>query len=153
MLQYTDPKMWGPYFWFVMRCVAYNFPDNSTIYDSRYYVDFYTNLKYVLPCEKCKASYSKLIDKYPIEQYTKSKIKLLSWVELMYQETDKEIKASIENAKPAVKFVPKKPVAKPIKKINKVKKTGYPSAKISSRQMFQLRPKATGRSGCNCGNK
>ena len=151
MLQYNDPKIWGPHFWFMMRCVAYNFPDNATIYDSRYYIDFYTNIKYILPCEKCKLSYNKLMDKYPIDQYAKDKTKLMSWVEIMYQETDKEIKAQQKKSKSMIKIAPK-----PVKKFKNSNIRGLnlrhiprPSPPILNSKNISQVKQAKG--GCNCG--
>jgi hypothetical protein len=154
MLQYTDPKAWGPYFWFTMRCIAYNFPDNANIYDSRYYVDYYTNLKYVLPCEKCKASYSKLLDKYPVEDYAKNKTKLMSWIELIYQETEKEIKERQQQKKlqqqpPKKPFLFKKPAAKKYKNVTQ-QQAFKP---IVRRALPQQQPKPKAKGGCNCGKK
>ena len=63
MSEYTDPKSWGPHFWFVMRCTANNFPENPSINDAKYYVDFYTNLKNILPCPKCAVNYTKLLER------------------------------------------------------------------------------------------
>lgn len=94
MEQYTDPKQWGPHFWFTMRCVAYNYPNNAPSQIQAAHRTFYESFTKVLPCERCRMSYMRLFNKYPISQYLNSKKNLMDWVELMYQETEKEIKSS-----------------------------------------------------------
>ena len=90
MKEYTDPKFWGPYFWFMMRCIAYNFPSDASYHEKKYIIDFYNNLKNVLPCKKCRKNYGNILDKYPVENFLQSRNHLFDWVEMIYQQTDNE---------------------------------------------------------------
>lgn len=92
MEQYTNPKIWGPYFWFTMRCVAYNYSNTPTYPEKKIICDFYNNLSNLLPCKKCRSNFKNLLDKYPIENYLYNRNQLLNWVEMMYQYIDKETK-------------------------------------------------------------
>ena len=91
MSQYTDPKVWGSHFWFVMRCVANNYNKSSknspTIREKREIRTFFTNLKYILPCEKCKIHYAELLKQYPLEKSLCCKSCLIKWVEIIYKNT------------------------------------------------------------------
>lgn len=107
MDQYTNPKSWGPHFWFTMRCVAYNYPNEASTQVQEAHRTFYLSFGKVLPCERCRSSYIRLCNKYPISMYLHSKKTLMDWVELIYQETEKEIKSSpLYNKIRGVPYVP-----------------------------------------------
>lgn len=169
MTEYSDPKSWGPHFWFVMRCTANNFPDNPSINDAKYYVDFFTNLKNILPCPKCSTNYTKLLERYPIEQFAVNRDKLIKWVQLIYEETkkDKATQIAMEAAEKfkRIKFPPKfKPTIRsprvpfktPFKKVLKInRKDPAPAPLLAAappaptvatvanpgRKRFRLRPR------------
>jgi hypothetical protein len=92
-MSYTDPKSWGPHFWFMMRCVANNYSQNPSSQERRHVIDFYNNLKYVLPCKNCAFKYKNQIEKYPVADYSKNKNMLMDWVEMIYQNTDRDKRA------------------------------------------------------------
>ena len=39
--KYTNPKNWGPYFWFMMKCIAYNYPANPSTDDKQKTADYF----------------------------------------------------------------------------------------------------------------
>ena len=57
MSQYSSPKIWGPHFWFILRCVAHNYPLNPTPEEANHVKNFFHELQYVLPCEVCKYTF------------------------------------------------------------------------------------------------
>lgn len=130
MSKYTTPKVWGPYFWFVMRCLAYNYPTNPTAEEKKHHRDFYMGLQHLLPCKSCRKSYTTHIRAYPIDDALKRRSSLMAWVETIYNETNKMIKnQKTENAKTKTpmlkgnqqavqnqKIVKKKLLANPIQK-------------------------------------
>lgn len=89
--QYSSPKIWGPHFWFILRCIAHNYPLNPTPEDAQHVKTFFTELQYILPCEVCKYTFKQHFTKNPIEKGLVNKAKLIEWVELIYQETKKVI--------------------------------------------------------------
>lgn len=91
MSQYSSPKIWGPHFWFIMRCVANNYPTNPTHEDANHIKNFFTELQYILPCDICKYTYRQHVKRNPIENGLKSREKLVDWVEEMYDYTKKVI--------------------------------------------------------------
>lgn len=89
MSKYTVPKIWGPYYWFVMRSTAFNYsinPDETEIKQTK---NFFISLQYILPCKMCKKSYAEHLQKYSLDAALKNKNTLMEWVELIYNETQK----------------------------------------------------------------
>jgi len=89
MSKYTVPKIWGPYFWFVMRCVAHNYSNNPDDNEFNETKKFYSSLQHVLPCNKCKKSYSEHLEKYPLDKALQNRDSIMQWVEIIYSETQK----------------------------------------------------------------
>lgn len=65
---YKDPKYWGPHYWFVMKCIAENYPVKPSSSEKDRARIFYNNLKYFVPCETCRKHYTELIARYPVEE-------------------------------------------------------------------------------------
>lgn len=95
MSKNISPKIWGPHFWYVMRCIASTYPENPTNDQMIHAKNFYSELQYLLPCEKCRTSYTQHFEKYPIENWLVNNIKLSEWVELIYMETTNNISKNI----------------------------------------------------------
>lgn len=89
--QYSTPKIWGPHFWFMLRCMAHNYPIKPTSEDAKHIKIFFSELQYLLPCELCKYTFKQHYAKHPIEKGLLSKTNLVEWVETIYQETAKVI--------------------------------------------------------------
>lgn len=104
---YTSPKSWGPHFWFVMKCIAYNYPDNPTTEEKERVKKFYLDLQYLLPCAKCRKSYTEHIFNHPINHWLANGRKLFEWVNIIYKETNKNINANNGNANYSDKKVQK----------------------------------------------
>jgi len=92
MEDYTTPKSWGPHFWYIMRCTAYNYPTNPSREDIANTKTFYSIIQHILPCEICKYTYKQHFAKHPIDRYLSTKKKLIEWVEIMCAETKKIIR-------------------------------------------------------------
>lgn len=88
---YTSPKNWGPHFWYMMRCIAHNYPINPTINDARHTKIFYYEIQYILPCDICRYTFSQHLNKFPIDNNLDSREKLIEWVEHIYEMTKKDI--------------------------------------------------------------
>lgn len=91
MSQYTSPKIWGPHFWFMLRCLANNYPVRPTPEDVQHTRIFFYELQYLLPCDLCKYTFKQHYAKHPIEKGLTGKAALIEWVETIYQETKKVI--------------------------------------------------------------
>ncbi len=91
MEQYTNPRIWGPHFWFILKCIVHNYPMSPTAQDKEHIESYFYELQFVLPCEKCKYTFKQHYNKYPINKYLSSKTKLIEWLELIYDETNRSI--------------------------------------------------------------
>ena len=58
--------VWGPGMWHYMHTMSFNYPVEPTTDDKRHYRDFMINLKYVLPCGKCRANLRKNFKRLPL---------------------------------------------------------------------------------------
>ncbi len=91
MEQYTNPRIWGPHFWFILKCITHNYPMSPTAQDKEHMESFFYELQFVLPCEKCKYTFKQHYNKYPINKYLSCRTKLIEWLELIYDETNRSI--------------------------------------------------------------
>jgi hypothetical protein len=89
--EYVYPKYWGPHFWFMMRCIAYNYPDDPTLEEAEIARSFFNGFKNNLPCLKCQSAYRYHLKENPVEGALKNRDELMKWVECIYLETKKAI--------------------------------------------------------------
>lgn len=74
-----DPTVWGPKLWFVIHTFALNYPDNPTYEDRRVMEEFFNNLKYSIPCHKCRIHYRQNLQNNPIISYLDNKQSLFKY--------------------------------------------------------------------------
>jgi len=84
-----DPDVWGPPTWIFLHTVTLNYPNNPTMYDKKYYKNFFINLHYILPCEWCSKNYKQHLLKYPIDNYLNTKKNLVQWLINIHNEVNK----------------------------------------------------------------
>lgn len=60
------PKIWGESGWEFLHFVTLGYPENPTSDDKSKYYEYFNNLKYVLPCQKCKNNMSKHLESLPL---------------------------------------------------------------------------------------
>ena len=75
-----NPEIWGPYMWFILHLITFNYPKNPSHFDKQSYTNFFTSIKDILPCENCKKHYSKNLQVYPITPYLDSRKKIIEWL-------------------------------------------------------------------------
>lgn len=90
-----DPTVWGPKLWFVIHTVALNFPDNPTYEIIRQHEDFFNNLKYIIPCDKCRLHYTQRLDKNPVTKYLKDSNTLFKYTIDLHNEVNKSLDKKI----------------------------------------------------------
>ncbi|HLX54740.1 MAG TPA: Erv1/Alr family FAD-linked sulfhydryl oxidase [Aquella sp.] len=74
------PEIWGRYGWCFFHFVTLGYPDNPTEEDKIHYYEYITNLKYVLPCEKCRHNLKNHLKKYPLtETALSNRANLVKW--------------------------------------------------------------------------
>ena len=58
--------VWGPGIWHYLHTMSFNYPMNPTLSDKHHYRNFVLELKYVLPCGKCRKNLIKNFKKMPL---------------------------------------------------------------------------------------
>lgn len=58
--------VWGPSMWHYLHTMSFNYPVNPTDDDKHNYMKFILNLKYVLPCGKCRKNLRKNLKRLPL---------------------------------------------------------------------------------------
>ena len=75
-----EPKIWGPFMWFILHIITFNYPDKPLPNHKESYRDFFNSLKNVIPCEQCRKHYAVHIKQYPISPHLDSKKNLIEWL-------------------------------------------------------------------------
>jgi len=60
-------SVWGPSMWHYLHTMSFNYPVNPTCDDKTNYRNFVLNLKYVLPCGKCRMNLCQNFKKLPLK--------------------------------------------------------------------------------------
>jgi|LauGreDrversion4_2_1035121.scaffolds.fasta_scaffold74652_4 hypothetical protein len=58
--------VWGPGIWHYLHTMSFNYPVNPTSEDKHHYRNFVLELKYVLPCGKCRKNLVKTFKRHPL---------------------------------------------------------------------------------------
>jgi hypothetical protein len=76
-----DPDIWGPKAWFFLYSITLAYPENPTKNDKQNYYIFFSSLKNILPCAKCRLHFSENLEKYPLtDDILNSKKQLFKWL-------------------------------------------------------------------------
>jgi hypothetical protein len=86
-----DPEIWGPKLWFVIHTFALNYPDNPSYEDKRVMEEFFNNLKYSIPCNKCKVHYRQRLERDPIINYLDNKQSLFKYTIDLHNQVNKSL--------------------------------------------------------------
>lgn len=76
----SDPKKWGPYFWYVIKSMAHNYPNNPNVETIKHTKAFLYSLQSIMPCQTCKNNYKKYILEHPFESCLYDRNLLLHWI-------------------------------------------------------------------------
>ena len=86
-----DPEVWGPKLWFVIHTFALNYPDNPTYEDKRVMEEFFNNLKYSIPCNKCRVHYRQRLQRDPIINYLDNRQSLFKYTIDLHNQVNKSL--------------------------------------------------------------
>lgn len=93
------PEIWGPHAWNFLHRVGYTFPDNPTDQEVTAAYNFFSSLKYLLPCQKCRFNYSSHLENFPLTVHKiKTPGKLADWLVDIHNEVN------IMTGKPIVSY-------------------------------------------------
>ena len=60
-----DPNVWGPNAWVFLHAISLQYPSKPTSIEKTKHREWLNNLKYVIPCQKCRNHFSEYIDRNP----------------------------------------------------------------------------------------
>tara|TARA_Y100000389_G_scaffold166879_1_gene171806 strand:- start:191 stop:742 length:552 start_codon:yes stop_codon:yes gene_type:complete len=84
--------VWGPGMWHFLHTTSFNYPNNPTKDDILHYKNFIINLKYILPCGKCRDNFSEILKKYPlINKHMKNRESFSRYVYNLHEEVNKNL--------------------------------------------------------------
>lgn len=65
-----NPKIWGKHAWNFLHFVTLGYPINPSEEDKQNYYEFLSQLRYVLPCAKCRHNYVDHLIKHPLTEHS-----------------------------------------------------------------------------------
>jgi hypothetical protein len=84
----VNPDQWGPNYWFVLHCTAYNYPEYPNAITKRKYYDFIQNIPLFLPNQTFGENFSVLLDKYPVSPYLDNRDSFVRWVNFIHNKVN-----------------------------------------------------------------
>jgi len=75
-----NPNIWGPYLWYILHIISFNYPVQPSYADKRIYHDFYVNFKDLIPCSNCRKHYEQNLHINPITPALDTRADLVKWV-------------------------------------------------------------------------
>jgi len=60
-------SVWGPPLWHTLHTISFNYPIKPTISQAKQYMDWFKNLKNILPCKYCRDNLTKNLKLLPLE--------------------------------------------------------------------------------------
>jgi len=79
-----EPKVWGPFYWFVLHTIVLTYPINPNETTKKKYYDFIQNLPLFLPIPEIGNNFSKLLDDYPVTPYLDSRPSFMKWMHFIH---------------------------------------------------------------------
>jgi hypothetical protein len=120
-----SPKYWGRGAWVFLHSVTMAYPDNPTDSDKLNYKNFFSSIKHILPCQKCRVNYSKHLLNYPLtDKILSSRENLIDWLILIRNQTN------ISNNKPKIDY------NGVVQQIENIHNTLYSSESISMKNKY-----------------
>jgi hypothetical protein len=79
-----DPKVWGPFYWFVLHTIALTYPTNPNDVIKKKYYDFIQNLPLFIPVPEIGNIFTSILDKYPVTPYLDSQQSFVKWMNFIH---------------------------------------------------------------------
>jgi len=79
--------IWGPPMWHTLHTITFNYPTNPTKEQKKQYLNFFINIKDILPCKYCRDNYAKNLLIYPLtSKVMKNRDTLTKWLYDIHEE-------------------------------------------------------------------
>ena len=79
-----EPKVWGPFYWFVLHTITLSYPLNPNEVTKKKYYEFIQNLPLFLPNPDIGDAFSKIINDYPVTPYLDSRPSFIKWMHFIH---------------------------------------------------------------------
>lgn len=73
-------EVWGPYYWFVLHTIAYQYPDSPSKSLKKKYYDFMINFPIFLPHTEAQTKFTELLKNYPVSTYLDSRESFMKYI-------------------------------------------------------------------------
>ena len=90
-MNYLDPTIWGPHYWFFLHTLAMTYPHHPNAVTKKKYYEFIQNLPLFLPVEEISSSFSKLIEIYPITPYLDNRDSFVRWMYFIHNKINEKL--------------------------------------------------------------
>jgi mitochondrial FAD-linked sulfhydryl oxidase len=84
-----NPLHWGPSMWNVIHSVAARYPVTVTYEERKAYLNFFTSLCYIIPCDSCKFHYSVYVRKHNID--LRNRQSLMIWTFHLHNDVNERL--------------------------------------------------------------
>jgi hypothetical protein len=71
---------WGPSAWNYLHTLTFNYPENPSNENKKYYYELFNNLQFTLPCKYCRESYSIFFKYIKINDYLNDRMGITYWL-------------------------------------------------------------------------
>jgi hypothetical protein len=85
------PELWGKHLWKSIHYIALGYPEYPTEIDVQNYMNFYSDLWKVIPCQKCAINYKKHLEELPIDNFLQNKMSLFEWTVKLHNIVNKSL--------------------------------------------------------------
>ena len=79
-----EPKVWGPFYWFVLHTITLSYPLNPNEVTKKKYYEFIQNLPLFIPNSDIGDAFSKIINDYPVTPYLDSRPSFIKWMHFIH---------------------------------------------------------------------
>ena len=79
-----EPKVWGPFYWFVLHTITLSYPLNPNEVTKKKYYEFIQNLPLFIPNPEIGDTFSKIINDYPVTPYLDSRPSFIKWMHFIH---------------------------------------------------------------------
>ena len=90
-----DSKIWGPNYWFFLHTAAMSYPvtPNDTV--KKKFYEFIQNFPLFIPDPKISASFTTILDTYPVSPYLDSKDSFVRWTHFIHNKINKKLEKDV----------------------------------------------------------
>ena len=71
---------WGPSAWNYLHTLTFNYPENPSDNNKKYYYELFDNLRFTLPCKYCRESYNIFFKYINIKSYLDDRMGITYWL-------------------------------------------------------------------------